>query len=222
MRKIFILIITVTIITFFITCSEPNGNDGGGDIVLDIVTIDSNCDNCSLSFEPDTFPNFYADETVTITVNTDTGYDFAFWSNDENNYPNVDYVQYLTDNGNGTYSITMDEDKHLMAVFATEAQLDVEETGHAEKLETIFFKYDVVVDHSYDITYADGTADGYISSVRRPDGEVYHYWNHYTNAGTVNLESATEDVIFVEFNDWGGADSEGGTFSLTVTDVTTK
>ncbi len=66
-------------------------------------------DGCSISYSPDTYPTFNAGQVVTMTPNNCTGWKFTIWGG-------FDHYN-LTDNEDGTYSITMDTNRILEAQF---------------------------------------------------------------------------------------------------------
>jgi hypothetical protein len=182
--------------------------------------MESNTTNPTITYQPDTYPTFNENEVITMTPSVDAGGDFAFWQN----YETYDHVGDVTDNMDGTYEITMNEDKYLSARFADEASLGVVQTGPIDLEGTLLFKYNVTIGNNYEISYSDsGTTDAYVNLVYKTDGTYYGGVNDYfiEGPGTKTI-TPSENVIFIEVIDWGSGYSTGGDINLVVTDITTK
>jgi hypothetical protein len=197
---------------------EPDGGDTGSDTGGDqgVTTFDlevylfAKDNGGDVTFAPDTYPTFEAGTSVTLTPVADPGEMFPFWLG----IHRAD----VTDNGDGTYAIVMNENKGLIAVFAKQAVLGVEETGPLSKEGNMLLEFETVPGSDYEITFDDGTGDGYVNVVYDQNGEFYGVGldDYFIEGPGTKALTAQGDAIYIEVADWGGIYSDGGTFHLTV------
>jgi hypothetical protein len=99
MKKLLVILLAISLVFFFMSCTPPGG---GFKLVLSI----NGSGSVAISPEKATYN---ADEEVTLTPSPESGYSFINWSGTN--------ASDVTDNGDGTYKIKMDANKILVANF---------------------------------------------------------------------------------------------------------